>query len=41
MRKYIVENNGKYKYKTDWSEVIAIVITVSFVSLLLILTKVL
>lgn len=41
MKKYIVEKNGKYKYKTDWSEVIAIVITVSFVVLLLLLAKVL
>lgn len=41
MKKDIVEKNGKYKYKTDWSEVIAIVITVSFVALLLLLSKVL
>ena len=41
MKKDIVEKNGKYKYKTDWSEVIAIALTVSFVVLLLFLSTVL
>lgn len=41
MKKDIVEKNGKYKYKTDWSEVIAIAVTVSFVALLILLTRVL
>lgn len=41
MKKYIVEKNGKFKYKIYLLEVIAIVLTVSFVVLLLLLIKLL